>query len=343
MLKFLTAKSHSVTANFTYIDWQQLVNKVQQPPNLGSVTAEQAKSKSAVIAATDAVNKTKETILLHDNFTLLRLDVDDTKMDLDSIEDALGNMGFTSYIIHSTASHQQGDNGNRYRVYMQLAASLTYVDWAALQGYLSYMFMADDCASRPQQIMYLPVRFKGDHYAFKIAEGEAFTALGSKLLDKANAFIEKQSEKLATANNAAVVKPSHNEKLIGKQVSLIDAINQSYEWDSLLSSYGYKRQGKAYLPPESTSNVAGAYILTSNTDDRQRYYSHHESDPCATGQCLDIFDFIAIRSYGGNERQALKEIAKTHFKAIDKYNKKEWAISKTNQSAKSIFSKAVEL
>ena len=343
MLKYLTAKSHSVTANFTYIDWQQLVSKVQQPTDLGSVTPDQAKSKSAIIAATDAPNKTKKSVLLQDNFTLLRLDIDDTKMDLDSIEDALGNMGFKSYIIHSTASHQHGDNGDRYRVYMQLAVSLNYVNWAALQSYLSYMFMADDCATRPQQIMYLPVLFKGDHYAFKIAEGEAFTALGSALLDKAHTFIEKQSKKLAKANNTAVVKPSHNEKLIGNQVSLIDAINQSYEWDSLLSSYGYKRQGKAYLPPEATSNEAGAYILTSNTDGRQRYYSHHKSDPCATEQCLDVFDFIAIRSHRGNERQALKEIAQTHFKAIDKHNKKEWAISKTNQSAKSMFSKAVEL
>ena len=343
MLKYLTATSHSVTANFTYIDWQQLVSKVQQPPDLGSVTAEQAKSKSAIIAATDAPNKTKETVLLHDKFTLLRLDLDDTKMDLDSIADALSNMGFTSYIIHTTASHQQGDNGNRYRVYMQLAASLNYVDWAALQGYLSYMFMADDCASRPQQIMYLPVRFKGDHYAFKIAEGEAFTALGSELLDEANAFIEKQSKKLAKANNTAVVKPSHNEKLIGKQVSVIDAINQSYEWDTLLVSYGYKRQGKAYLPPEATSKAAGAYILTSNTDGRQRYYSHHKSDPCATEQCLDIFDFIAIRSYGGDGRLALKDIAKEHFKTINAHNKKEWTINEQNSKSKSTFNaKAVQ-
>jgi len=334
MLKFLTAKSHSVTANFTYIDWQQLVIKVQQPPDLGSDTPEQAKSKSAIIAATDAVNKTKETVILHDNFTLLRLDLDDTKMDLDSIADALDGMGFKSYIIHSTASHQQGDNGNRYRVYMQLAEPLNYVDWAALQGYLSYMFMADDCASRPQQIMYLPVRFKGDHYAFKIAEGEAFTALGSELLDEANAFIEKQSKKLAKANNTAVVKPSHNEKLIGKQVSVIDAINQSYEWDTLLVSYGYKRQGKAYLPPEATSKAAGAYILTSNTDGRQRYYSHHKSDPCATEQCLDIFDFIAIRSYGGDGRLALKDIAKEHFKTINAHNKKEWTINDQNNKSK---------
>jgi hypothetical protein len=343
MLKYLTAKSHSVTANFNYIDWEELASKVQQPPNLGSVTAEQAKSKSAIIAATDAVNKTKESVLLHDQFTLLRLDLDDTKMDLDSIEDALDGMGFTAYIVHSTASHQQGDNGNRYRIYMQLAASLDYVNWAALQSYLSYMFMADDCATRPQQIMYLPVRFKGDEYAFKIAEGEAFTALGSNLMVKAHTFIEQQSERQAKANSKAVVKPSFNEKLIGKQVSVIDAINNSYEWDSLLSSYGYKRQGKAYLPPEATSKAAGAYILTSNTDGRQRYFSHHESDPCATGQCLDLFDFIVIRSHRGNERQALKEIAQTHFKAIDKHNKKEWAISKTNQSAKLMFSKVVEL
>jgi hypothetical protein len=341
MLTFLTAKSHNVKSNFHYIDWKVLTDKVKQPINLGSITPQQAKDKSEIIAATDAPNKLKETVLLHDNFTLLRLDLDDTKLELESISDTLSNMGLTSFIIHTTASHLQGDNGNRYRIYIQLAVALCFDDWAALESYLSYIFMADDCASRPQQIMYLPVRFKGDKYEHTIVDGVALIAQNSPLLHDAKAFIREQSQQQEAASKSAIIKPCFQENLIGNQVSIIEAINIYYEWESLLLSYGYIRQGKAYLPPEATSNKAGAYILTSNTDGKQRYYSHHENDLCATNKCIDQFDFITIRSYGGNTSQAIKEIAKTYFSTIDKHNKKEWAIHQQNTKAKAMFSKVV--
>jgi hypothetical protein len=337
MLKFLTGKSHSVKSNFKYIDWQELITKIDSPQNLGGVSPETAKSKSEVIAATDAIDKTKENILAHNNFTMLRLDLDETELDLDGIEDALSNMGLTSYIIHTTASHQQNGNGNRYRVYIELAASLSYEIWATVETYLSYMFMADDCATRPQQIMYLPVRYKGDSYQYHITQGEPLTLEDSELLQRANSFKQKQLSIKEEAINDQPVKPTHNESLVGSQVSIIAAINQSYDWENLLLFYSYKRQGNAYLPPESTSKAAGAYILTSNTDGKQRYYSHHENDPCATGNCLDIFDFISIRNYGGNTKQAIRSIAETHFPKLDKHNKKEWAIEQQNAKSKALF------
>lgn len=341
MTKFLTAKSHKVTSNFTYIDWQTLTDKVKNPLDLGSVTPEKAKAKSEVIAATDAPNKQKDTVLLHDNFTLLRLDLDDTQLDIDAISDILANMGISSFIVHTTASHQQGENGNRFRIYIELAAALCFNDWAVLESYLSYIFMADDCASRPQQIMYLPVRFKGDNYQYKIVDGKAFNAKESQLYQDAQAFIQEQEKQQETASSSVQVKPSYQIELVGKQVSIINAINEHYEWESLLSSYGYIRQGKAFLPPESSSNKAGAYILTSNTDGKQRYYSHHENDPCAIGKSIDQFDFIAIRSYGGNTSKAIKDIAQTYFSALDKHNKKEYAIHQQNQKAKTAFFQGV--
>lgn len=342
MLKFLTGKSHSVKSNFKYISWQELITKIESPINLGGVTPETAKSKSEIIAATDAIDKTKENVLAHDNFTMLRLDLDETELDVDSIEDALNNMCIASFIIHTTASHQQNDNSNRYRVYIELAASLSYDTWATLETYLSYVFMADDCATRPQQIMYLPVRFKNDTYQYHINRGDPFIVEGSQLLQRANLFKQEQLLIAETAIKEKPVSSTYNENLVGCQVSIIDAINQSYDWENLLLSYGYKRQGNAYLPPESTSQIAGAYILTSNTDGKQRYYSHHENDPCATGKCLDIFDFISIRNYGGNTKQAIRSIAENHFPKLDKHNKKEWAIEQQNTNAKKLFAEVAE-
>lgn len=336
MLKFLHAKSHNVTADFSYINWHALKLNVTSPQSLGALTPKEAKAKSAVIAATDAPNKTKESILLHDSFTLLRLDLDDTNLELATIADMLESMCIESYIIHSTASHQQQITTNRYRVYIELAASITYKVWAAVESYLSYIFNADDCAKRPQQIMYLPVRLKDDSYQFKIAEGRALDVESSQLYKDAQQFEAEQTKELEQAISLPV-KPTYQTQLIGKQVSIIDAVNSAYSWHELLIQYGYKAQGKAYLPPESTSKQAGAYILTSHTDGKERYYSHHENDPCANGLCIDKFDFMVIRSYQGDYKRALKLVAETYFSELHKHNLKEYKIYKQNQRTQTLF------
>ncbi|WP_279167475.1 hypothetical protein [Pseudoalteromonas distincta] len=336
MLKFLHAKSHNVTADFSYINWHALKLNVTSPQSLGALTPKEAKAKSAVIAATDAPNKTKESILLHDSFTLLRLDLDDTNLELATIADMLESICIESYIIHSTASHQQQIKTNRYRVYIELAAFITYKVWAAMESYLSYIFNADDCAKRPQQIMYLPVRLKDDSYQFKIAEGRALNVESSQLYKDAQQFEAEQSKELEQAISLPI-KPAYQTELIGNQVSIIDAVNSAYSWHELLIQYGYKAQGKAYLPPESTSKQAGAYILTSHTDGKERYYSHHENDPCANGLCIDKFDFMVIRSYQGDYKRALKLVAETYFSELHKHNLKEYKIYKQNQRTQTLF------
>ena len=337
MPRFLTAKNHNVVKTFCYITYQDLIAKVISPANVGALNYSKAKAQSPVIAANDAPDKTKETVLKHDNFTLLRLDLDDTELDIDSIADTLEGMGIESYIIHSTASHQQGGEGNRYRVYIEIAESINYAMWAMVESYLSHVFMADDCATRPQQIMYLPVRFDGDCYDYKIGKGEPLNVADSQILADALALEVEQTKQQEQAIKSPI-KPAYKQNLVGKQISIINLVNSGFTWESLLSHYGYKQQGKAYLPPEATSKTAGAYILTSHTDGKERYYSHHESDPCATGQCLDMFDFIVIREYGGDYKDALRHIAETQFKQIHKHNQQEYFTHLHNESVKSLFS-----
>lgn len=336
-MNFLSAKSTKVTQCFNYINWHELTLKISLPSDLGTLTHIQAKAQSPVIAANDAPNKTKETVLKHDNFTLLRLDLDDTKLDIDSIADTLESMGIESYIIHTTASHQQDGKGNRYRVYIEIAASITYKVWALVESYLSHVFMADDCATRPQQIMYLPVRFDGDCYEYKIGKGEPLNVADSQILVNAERYAQEQTKQQEQAINSVPIKPAFKQKLVGGQESIIDLVNDGYTWECLLSHYGYKQQGKAYLPPEATSKTAGAYILTSHTDGKERYYSHHESDPCATGQCLDKFDFISIREYSGDYKRALHDIAKTQFKQIHTHNQQEYFTHLHNESVNAFF------
>lgn len=339
MCKYLVAESHYVDNSFSYIEWKDLIEIIQSPPFLGDIQASEAKNKSAIIAATDAPNKQKKTILAHNKFTLLRLDLDDTPFEINTISDNLNGMGLESYAIHTTASHHQDSKSNRYRIYIELADAITYDVWAMLETYLNFVFSADDCAIRPQQIMYLPCRFFGDNYQHLISIGKPLHIDGSNLKTEAEMFLENQHIALKRARKEAAVtiRPSHHKALIGNQVSIIDTINQSYRWDDLLPYYGYKKQGKAWLPPEATSNIAGAYILTSNTDGKERYYSHHQNDPCAIDCCVDIFDFISIRSYGNNRNKALKDLAETHFEHLNNHNKKEFVTSQKNKKVRSRF------
>lgn len=343
MNKFLYAENHSQTINFTYIDWAGLTAKVENPVKQGNRKVETAKAKSAIIAAHDGSNKQKETAVKHNNFTLLRLDLDGSKLSMEQVSTLLKDHSIESYIIHTTASHKSDPISelNHYRVYIELAESLTYEIWSTVETYLSFLFKADDCATRPQQIMYLP--FKGDHYAHFINTGEALNIGESELFVQAQVFKEEQAEReQAVLSKSSAIKPTRIIRLIRNQVSIIDLVNDCYEWGSLLSSFGYKQQGKAWLPPEASSKSAGAYILASSTDGKDRYYSHHSNDPCAMGQCIDKFDFICIRQFSNDATQALKVLAEIHFPDEHAHNQREYKKEMNNKRVEALRASFVE-
>ncbi|OBU22869.1 hypothetical protein C0Z01_13495 [Photobacterium kishitanii] len=330
-MKYLYAKTHNVKCNFTYISWSQLTQLVINPPLLTTgISIDNIKKKSPIIAAHNAKDKTKESALNNDNFTLLRLDLDDYNDDIEAIKNKLKDLGIESYIIHSTANHKKNGK-NRYRLFIELSIPLIFDDWSILETYLAFIFQADDCSSRPQQIMYLPYKFH--NYEICIGTGKALHVFKSELYQLAKEFcVELEKNYDQQQEQSYQVNQPYDEHLVGKQISIIDLINKAYVWDDLLLKYKYKRQGKGYLPPESNSKIAGAYLLVSKYDGKERYYSHHSSDPCAIGKAIDIFDFICIRSYGGDKRAALKEIAETIFPKVSQHNKKEWIIAQHNKN-----------
>lgn len=88
-LTFLFGSSVSQTKDFDYIDWGRLCEMVRKPQHLAVSTPDQAKRYSSIIGATNAPSKCLEDVIAHNQFTLLRLDLDDTELTLDSIIDAL--------------------------------------------------------------------------------------------------------------------------------------------------------------------------------------------------------------------------------------------------------------
>lgn len=324
-LRICTGKTIKQQDKFELMDWQQLKEAAIVPHHFGDLEPCDAKKKSRWVTASDCLSKQKDSILEHDRFTLLRSDLDDTELDLDGIADTLHGMGCESFIIHSTASHQRDGHGNRYRIYVELAEAVPYRQWAAVSGFMAEVFRADDCASRPQQIMFLPCRLNGDSYEYRIGEGEPLRLAGSMLGRDAGLWQSEQKETIETIQQltADLIQPQRRERLVSGQVSVIAAVNNSYPWDELLRHYGYRQQGRAWLAPESRSGFAGAYLLSSSTDGKVRLFSHHTDDPCATGRCLDQFDFLLIRQFGGDWQKAIHELAKK-FPEIDQHNKTVW-------------------
>lgn len=335
--KMLSGRNRKQVDGFKLITWSNLLEAVKNPPDFADCTPKAAKDKSRWITASDATSKQKEHILAHGRFTLLRVDIDETEFDISGIADALNGMELHSWIVHSTASHRYGNNGNRYRVYIELAEPVNFDDWALISGYLAGCFGGDDCASRAQQIMYLPCRLNGDAYEYRISEGEPLNLACSGVWADAQEWNSQQETAITTAqqDKGDTLQPQRAESLLDGQASIIDLVNRGYEWPELLRHYGYKQHGRAWLAPESGSGVAGAYLLTSCTDGKQRLFSHHTNDPCNTGHCLDKFDFLLVREYGNDWQKAIRELAK-QFPTADQRNRLIWAHKQRAEAIRSL-------
>lgn len=336
-LQFLSGRNIKQTDKFTLLDWSALREAVKNPPDFADCDPKAAKNKSRWITGSDASSKQKEHILEHDSFTLLRVDIDDSNMELETIADVLTGAGLQSWIIHTTASHKWRGGWNRYRVYIELAEAVSFADWSHVSGYLAHVFGGDDCATRSQQVMFLPCRLNGDAYEYRISDGAPLNLACSELLSDAKAWAEQQETAISAAQHEKCdcLQPQQAERLLDGQVSIIDLVNRGYEWPELLRHYGYKQHGQAWLAPESGSGVAGAYLLTSHTDGKQRLFSHHTNDPCATGRCLDKFDFLLVREYGNNWQKAIKELAEK-FPAACAHNRQLWGRKKKADAIRSL-------
>ena len=337
MAYFTTIPSISENATFCSVGWHKLQELAQNPHRGRAQSAAAAKKSSPLVAAHSGKTRSKaeaETSL----FGLLRADLDDAKGQTpETLADALHEQGLGSFIIYSTLSHQPDDP--RYRVLVELAEPVPFTTWADLQFAFADLLDSDPCVSRPAQFMILPTTIKStaEHYHYLIGNDEALATSSAFWL---NAMEQAAQHQAAAAEvgqkfKQAAPKP-FTEKLVGKQVSIIDLVNRAYEWPELLGSYGYLRKGRnAWIAPESTSGMAGAHILTSSTDGKERIFSHHQSDPAGNRLC-DKFDLIAIRQFGGNHAQALAEIAKAHFPDAHAHNRREWAMAKRNEQIASV-------
>jgi hypothetical protein len=107
---------------------------------------------------------------------------------------------------------------------------------------------------------------------------------------------------------------------------IIDKFNDAYDVTEILEFNGYKRKGKRWLSPTSSSGIPGVVVF--DVDGKKRCFSHHASDPLNDGHAHDAFDLLVILGNAGNFANALESAASSlgivllpkqveHFSEID--------------------------
>ena len=92
--------------------------------------------------------------------------------------------------------------------------------------------------------------------------------------------------------------------------SVIDAYNAANPLPNTLERYGYKRIGRRYLSPHSTTKLPGVVMFdTGNT-----CWIHHASDPLcseSSGHPVNAFDLFTEYDHSGDVSAAVKSAART--------------------------------
>lgn len=91
----------------------------------------------------------------------------------------------------------------------------------------------------------------------------------------------------------------------GRSLSVIDEFNKAHDVASMLADFGYKKRGKRYLAPNSSTKLAGVIIF----DDGEHFFSHHASDIFGDGKRHDAFDIFCTYECGGNFSTAVSKAA----------------------------------
>lgn len=90
--------------------------------------------------------------------------------------------------------------------------------------------------------------------------------------------------------------------------SVIDTYNTAHSIEEHLQRYGYKRQGKRYLSPHSTTGLPGVTVWP----EANKCFIHHASDPLCSdesGQPVGPFDLLSYYDHGGDMKKAAKAAA----------------------------------
>lgn len=262
------------------------------------------KHNAACFIPSNARAKTKEAISDTTRFALSVIDID-TDTPLDDVENGLLEMGIGRALIYSTKSAK--DQCKKWRVVVPFADYVDIGTWQALTALLCERFGGDTAMIRSTQVSFVPNI--GEHYqCHEINQSSPLDVNHPAIVRAIERQQERQIEQEAIERAKAKEKARTQPPSLANGQSPIDAFNRQTKITTLLEQHGYKRMGKKYQCPNSTSGMAGVVILQDETG-KERAYSHHspQSDDLATGMAHDAFSVFCVLGHGGNQDAAIKD------------------------------------
>lgn len=281
----------SKTAN-RQITYPDLVAMAESPIKVN-------KKSAPCFVPANVTQKTGIALAEATGYALIVADVDHHMPQIE-IMALLERYGIAKALIYSTASATAEMQKNR--VVMPLRAPCAYETWVMLTQWLCWALGGDRTAERKTQVSFVPNR--GEFYEKNtLNQGHALDPKDSShpaIID-ALAFAEKLATDQEQQAKRASVPPS-----LANEDSVIAAFNDMASIDQILKKNGYKRLGKKWLCPNSTSGIAGVSIISDRETRRERVFSHHSmaSDPLANGHAHDAFSAFAVLEHGGDVRAA---------------------------------------
>lgn len=119
------------------------------------------------------------------------------------------------------------------------------------------------------------------------------------------AIFKPQAEALCPWSRPPEPRPAPRSVTIREGGSVIEAWIAQADLRSTLERYGYKRAGKRYVSPHSSTNLPGVVIH----EDGRHCWIHHASDPLCTdesGARVNAFDLFCYYEHGGDASSAAR-------------------------------------
>lgn len=336
VLPFYARKEHTSPAK--YVSLTDLMGDVAtNGPTVGP------KGDAPVLTPYMADGKTGEHARAS-SYYLLVVDHDDDDLTADQLRETYGALG-VAYWAFTSASHQQDKGGviaNRWKVLLPLAGAVAADHYARVAAGLALVMSADKAQARPAQIFYAPNRITDDA-PFDVIDEAArppLDANNSQHLLVARclaAYDDDHAQRLAAAKTAPL-KPRTG--ISAADGGIIEKVCSAYDMRGVLESAGYRKAGRRYLAPESSSGTPGVVMLPGD-DGRERVFSHHSSDALANGYANDVFDAVCLLNYGGDVSRAVAGEAPKVDTEDQKQRQRDYMQAKAEEAAVVTFGGAV--
>lgn len=123
--------------------------------------------------------------------------------------------------------------------------------------------------------------------------------LAKSAMQDACPWAQKQERAIPRSATLAARPPQHGD--------VIGSFNRAYDMDSILSAHGYRKAGRRWLAPNSSTGIPGVCQLPDS--DPVMIYSFHGSDILCDGHAHDAFSAYCILDHNGNMGAAVAQAA----------------------------------